>query len=100
LLMGYIGFFAISQGAVIWVYISEIFPTPVRARGQSLGSSAHWIMNAFISGIFPVMTIASNSLPFFVFGSMMLLQFVLVITLYPETKQASLEELQERLGTG
>ena len=64
LLMGFIAFFAMSQGAVIWVYISEIFPTIVRARGQSLGSSAHWIMNATISGIFPVLAASSGGYPF------------------------------------
>jgi len=53
LLVGYIAFFAISQGAVIWVYISEIFPTRVRAKGQALGSSSHWIMNALIAYTFP-----------------------------------------------
>ena len=55
LLCGYIMFFALSQGAVIWVYISEVFPTRVRAKGQSLGSSSHWIMNAIISLIFPIL---------------------------------------------
>ena len=53
LLILFIASFAISQGAVIWVYLSEIFPTAVRARGQSLGSATHWIMNALISALFP-----------------------------------------------
>ena len=53
LLLAYIAFFAVSQGAVIWVYIGEVFPNRVRAKGQSLGSSAHWIMNALISLTFP-----------------------------------------------
>ncbi|MBX9877555.1 MAG: sugar porter family MFS transporter [Candidatus Obscuribacterales bacterium] len=97
-LVGFIAFFAISQGAVIWVYLSEIFPTRVRARGQSLGCSAHWIMNAIISGVFPVLAKTSGAVPFAFFGLMMLLQFVAVLFFYPETKQISLEKLQESLG--
>jgi SP family arabinose:H+ symporter-like MFS transporter len=95
----FIGFFAASQGAVIWVYMSEIFPTLVRARGQSLGSASHWIMNAIISGIFPVVAKASGAKPFIFFGVMMLTQFFLVIRWYPETKGVSLEELEQQLGT-
>ncbi|MGB7436810.1 MAG: sugar porter family MFS transporter [Candidatus Acidiferrum sp.] len=98
LLLGYIGFFAISQGAVIWVYISEVFPTRVRAKGQSLGSSAHWIMNALISGIFPLMAKSSGAYPFVFFALMMVLQFFVVLYMYPETKQVSLEALQQHLG--
>src|SRR5579884_3649522 len=59
LLMGYIAFFGSSQGAVIWVYISEVFPNRVRAKGQSLGCFSHWFMNALISGIFPLMAASS-----------------------------------------
>jgi MFS transporter, SP family, arabinose:H+ symporter len=98
LLLGYIGFFAISQGAVIWVYISEVFPTRVRAKGQSLGSSAHWIMNALISGTFPLMATSSGAYPFVFFSSMMVLQFFVVLYLYPETKHVTLEQLQHHLG--
>jgi MFS transporter, SP family, arabinose:H+ symporter len=98
LLLGYIGFFAISQGAVIWVYLSEVFPTRVRAKGQSLGSSAHWIMNALISGMFPMMASSSGAYPFVFFAIMMVLQFVVVLYLYPETKQVTLEQLQQHLG--
>lgn len=99
LLMGYIAFFALSQGSVIWVYISEIFPTPVRGRGQSLGSSAHWVMNAIISGVFPIMAKSSGAYPFIFFGLMMLLQFVIVLFFFPETKALSLEKLQQKLET-
>jgi MFS transporter, SP family, arabinose:H+ symporter len=95
----FIGFFAASQGAVIWVYMSEIFPTLVRVRGQSLGSASHWIMNAIISGVFPVVAKASGAKPFIFFGLMMLTQFFIVIRWYPETKGASLEELEQQLGT-
>jgi MFS transporter, SP family, arabinose:H+ symporter len=61
LLIGYIAFFAFSQGAVIWVYISEVFPNTVRAKGQSLGSLSHWSMNAVISLLFPVVAASSGA---------------------------------------
>lgn len=98
LLLVYIGFFATSQGAVIWVYLSEVFPTRVRAKGQSLGSSTHWIMNALISGVFPLWANSSGGFPFLFFAAMMALQFIVVLYLYPETKQITLEQLQTRLG--
>lgn len=98
LLVGYIAFFAVSQGAVIWVYISEVFPTRVRSKGQSLGSSSHWVMNALISLIFPLMAKSSGAYPFLFFSIMMAVQFVVVLRFYPETKGVSLEELQHRLG--
>jgi len=98
LLVGYIAFFAISQGAVIWVYISEVFPNSVRSKGQSVGSSAHWIMNALISGIFPLMAKSSGAYPFVFFAAMMVVQFFVVLFVYPETKGFTLEEMQRRLG--
>jgi MFS family permease len=98
LLIGYIGFFAFSQGAVIWVYISEVFPNRVRAQGQSLGSFSHWLMNAIISGLFPLMAAASGGYPFVFFAAMMALQFFVVLFFYPETKGVSLEEMQHKLG--
>ena len=98
LLAGYIAFFAISQGAVIWVYISEVFPTRVRAKGQSLGSSSHWIMNAIISLVFPIMAKSSGGTPFAFFAAMMALQFFIVLFFYPETKGITLEQLQHKLG--
>ncbi len=97
LLMAYIACFAASQGAVTWVYIGEIFPNRVRSKGQSLGSSAHWILNFAISLVFPAMAAKSGAYPFIFFGSMMALQFFLVLFLYPETKNISLEEMQHRL---
>ncbi len=98
LVMGFMGFFAISQGAVIWVYISEVFPTRVRAKGQAIGTSTLWVMNALISAIFPVLAKKSSATPFFFFAAMMLIDFILVATVYPETKGVSLEELEQRLG--
>ena len=98
LLVTYIFFFAISQGSVIWVYLSEVFPTQVRGKGQGLGSSTHWIMNALISAIFPVMAKSSTAFPFRVFSLVMVAQFFVVYFLYPETKGLTLEQLQEKLG--
>jgi sugar porter (SP) family MFS transporter len=98
LLVAYIGFFAISQGAVIWVYIGEVFPNRVRAKGQSLGSSSHWIMNALISLIFPVIAASSRADPFVFFAAMTAIQFFVVLFFYPETKGVTLEQLQRRLG--
>src|ERR1022692_2656577 len=98
LLVGYIAFFAFSQGAVIWVYLGEVFPNRVRAKGQSLGSTTHWVMNAAISGVFPILAKRSGAVPFMFFSAMMVVQFFVVLSLYPETKGVSLEELQKKLG--
>jgi sugar porter (SP) family MFS transporter len=95
--VGFIVFFAISQGAVIWVYLSEVFPTNVRSKGQSLGSSTHWIMNAIITFLMPGALAYSKSLPFAFFAAMMVVQFVVVLAVYPETKGYSLEMLQQKL---
>ncbi|PYT95622.1 MAG: MFS transporter [Acidobacteria bacterium] len=97
MLIGFIAFFAFSQGAVIWVYLSEVFPNRVRAKGQSLGSFSHWIMNALISWTFPLMAASSGGYPFAFFSSMMVVQFFVVLFFYPETKGISLEEMQKKL---
>jgi SP family arabinose:H+ symporter-like MFS transporter len=98
LLIGFIASFALSQGAVIWVYLSEVFPTAVRARGQGLGSATHWIMNAVVSAAFPAVAAYSTSLPFAFFALMMALQFVVVLVAFPETKGVELERMPERMG--
>jgi MFS family permease len=98
LLVGFIASFAFSQGAVIWVYIGEVFPNRVRAKGQSLGSFAHWFTNALISGIFPRMAAASGGVPFVFFSAMMVVQFFVVWFVYPETKGTSLEQMQKKFG--
>jgi sugar porter (SP) family MFS transporter len=98
LLMLYIASFAMSQGAVLWVYISEVFPNRVRSKGQSLGSSSHWITNAIISLVFPVMAKSSGAYPFLFFAAMMVVDFVLVWFYYPETSGISLEEMQHKFG--
>jgi MFS transporter, SP family, arabinose:H+ symporter len=97
LLVGFIAFFAFSQGSVIWVYLSEVFPNSVRAKGQSLGSFTHWIMNAAISGVFPLMAATSGAYPFMFFSAMMVVQFVVVLIFYPETKGVSLEAMQKKM---
>ena len=97
LLMAYIACFAVSQGAVLWVYISEVFPNRVRAKGQSLGSSAHWIFNALISLVFPVMAKSSGAYPFVFFAAMMVLDLILVVFYYPETSGITLEQMQHKL---
>jgi sugar porter (SP) family MFS transporter len=99
-LVGFIAFFAVSQGAVIWVYIGEVFPNAVRSKGQSVGSSAHWITNAIISFTFPLMAAKSGAYPFVFFALMMVVQLVVVGAFYPETKGVSLEEMQAKLGLG
>ncbi len=83
---------------MIWVYLSEVFPTRVRAKGQSLGSFTHWIMNALISAVFPVLAARSGGVPFLFFAVMMVVQFVVVLAIYPETKGYTLEEMQRKLG--
>ncbi len=98
LLIAFIVFFALSQGAVIWVYLSEVFPTNVRAKGQSLGSSAHWIMNAAIAWTFPIIARHSRALPFAFFAAMMVVQLLTVYFVYPETKGYSLEEMHQHIG--
>ncbi len=98
LLVLFIAFFAVSQGAVIWVYLSEIFPTRVRARGQALGSATHWIWAALLSFGFPI--VAQNfdrSLPFWFFAGATLLQLVVVWRFFPETKGVQLEDMEQAL---
>jgi len=95
----YIAFFALSQGAVIWVFISEIFPNEVRANGQSLGSFTHWIMAAIVANVFPYFANTFGGGPVFLFFTvMMVLQLLFVWKLMPETKGKSLEELEKELG--
>ena len=94
----FIVFFAISQGSVIWVYIAEVFPSRVRSKGQSLGSSSHWVMNALIAQTFPLIAMRSHATPFVFFAAMMAVQFFVVLTLYPETKGQTLEKIQANFG--
>lgn len=98
LLFVYIGFFAFSQGAVIWVFISEIFPNAVRAKGQALGSSTHWVMATVIAFTFPYLAERlGGGHTFAFFCAMMVLQLLFVLRLMPETKGSSLEQVENRL---
>ena len=108
LLMGFLLLFiashAVGQGAVIWVFISEIFPTKIRAMGQSFGASVHWVFAAIITLITPYFLDEKNGIfkdnpwPIFAFfGGMMVLQLVWVLTKMPETKGVSLEQLEKKL---
>ena len=98
ILVTYIAFFALSQGAVIWVYIGEVFPNSVRSKGQGVGNASHWIMNTAIALEFPVVVHSLNTeTPFVFFAVMTGLQFLVVLFVYPETKGQTLEELQRRL---
>lgn len=97
-LMVFIASHAFGQGAVIWVFISEIFPNRVRARGQALGSFTHWIMCALITWTFPVIAEASGGHAFAFYAAMMVLQLIWVLWIMPETKGVPLEEIQKKLG--
>ncbi|MEM1135243.1 MAG: sugar porter family MFS transporter [Bacteroidota bacterium] len=96
----YIAFFSMSQGAVIWVFIAEIFPNKIRAQGQSFGSFTHWILAAVIANIFPFFAGQFGGGPVFsFFAGMMFLQLLFVWKIMPETKGRSLEELEKELVT-
>ena len=98
LLVVYIAFFALSQGAVIWVYIGEVFPNHVRSKGQGVGNASHWTMNTIIALAFPVLAGSiGRGAPFVFFAVMTAVQFVTVLLTYPETKGQTLEELQRKL---
>jgi sugar porter (SP) family MFS transporter len=98
-LMGFVAFFAVSQGSVIWVYISEIFPNSVRGKGQSLGSFTHWFACATMANLFPIVLVHSPSGPYFFCSAMMVVQFIVVARFFPETRGYTLEQLQEKLET-
>ena len=98
-IFGFIAAHAIGQGAVIWVYIAEIFPTRHRAQGQALGSFTHWIFAAALTTLFPRMvTMFAPGYVFAFFAGMMVLQLIWVHGWVFETKGASLEAIQDRLG--
>jgi sugar porter (SP) family MFS transporter len=97
-LLVFIAAHAFGQGAVIWVFLSEIFPNRVRARGQALGSSVHWIMAAAISWTFPIIAEKSGGNTFAFYALCMVGQWLWVLLVMPETKGVSLEEIQKRLG--
>jgi len=101
LLLLYMVFFSFGQGAVIWVYISEVFPNAVRAKGQTQGSFTHWFMAAAVSWTFPVFARNAGEpgagMPFLFFSAMMVLQFFVVWKFFPETKGIALEDMEEAM---
>jgi SP family xylose:H+ symportor-like MFS transporter len=97
-LLVFIASHAFGQGAVIWVFISEIFPNRIRARGQALGSFTHWFMAALISWTFPMFAQASGGHTFAFYAVMMVLQLVWVLRVMPETKGVPLEDIQKQMG--
>lgn len=97
-LLVFIASHAFGQGAVIWVFISEIFPNRVRAKGQALGCFTHWVMAAAISWTFPMIAEASGGHTFAFYAAMMVLQLYWVLKYMPETKQIPLEQIQQQLG--
>jgi len=100
-LIGFIAFFAFSQGAVIWVFISEIFPNKVRSAGQTLGSGTHWVMAALVSWTFPIVVEGSTlggAYAFALFSIIMLLHLFFAWKVLPETKGQTLEGIQRNLG--
>jgi len=97
-LIVFIASHAFGQGAVIWVFISEIFPNRVRARGQALGSFTHWVMAAAISWTFPTIAAASGWMTFAFYAVCMVGQLIWVLLIMPETKGISLEKIQKELG--
>ncbi len=97
-LIVFIAAHAFGQGAVIWVYLSEIFPNKVRAKGQALGSFTHWVMAALISWTFPMFAEISGGHTFAFYGFCMVGQLFWVIYIMIETKGISLEDIQKKLG--
>ena len=94
----FIASFAVSQGCVLWVFLSEIFPNSVRAKGQSLGSFTHWICAALVAHFFPLAaTQLGGGAVFAFFGTAMICQLVYVLMVMPETKGVPLEELQRQI---
>ena len=99
-ILGFIAFFAVSSGAVIWVYISEVFPNVVRAKGQALGCFTHWFMCTVISWAFPAVAERAGAWAFAFFAFMMALQLVWAVFFMPETKGGTIEDIERRLGIG
>jgi MFS family permease len=98
-IFAFIAAHAVGQGAVIWVFISEIFPNRHRAKGQALGSSTHWVFAALLTTLFPKMVTAfAPASVFLFFCGMMVLQLIWVRTMVVETKGVPLEDIQNKLG--
>jgi MFS family permease len=96
-LIVFIAAHAFGQGAVIWVFLSEIFPNKVRARGMALGSTVHWIMAAAISWTFPLIAARSGGHTFSIYALCMAGQLIWVLTVMPETKGVPLEAMEKEV---
>ena len=90
ILVAYNAFFAFSQGTVVWVYLSELFPSGLRGSGQGYGATVHWIANAMLITIFPSLQHASNVRIFYIFALTMVCQILVIWLWYPETKGTEL----------
>ncbi|MBR1921245.1 MAG: sugar porter family MFS transporter [Kiritimatiellae bacterium] len=97
-IFGFIAAFAMSSGACLWVYISEVFPNTVRAKGQALGCFTHWFLCTLISWTFPMAAERAGSWTFAFFAVMMACQFVWAAFFMPETKGGSIEDIERRFG--
>lgn len=97
-LISYNIFFSFSQGPIIWIYLSEIFPLPVRSRGQSLGGSVHWIVNAMLVSSFPAIADRFGSTVFVALSAMLIVQFLVILFVYPETNRRILEAMPSAAG--
>ena len=100
-IFAFIAAHAVGQGAVIWVFIAEIFPNRHRAEGQALGCGTHWVFCALLASFFPKMADVFKDQPGYIFGFfafMMVLQLIWVATMVPETKGVPLEQMQKQLG--
>ena len=97
-IFGFIAAFAMSSGACLWVYISEVFPNTVRAKGQALGCFTHWFLCTIISWTFPIAAERAGSCTFAFFAVMMVCQLVWALFFMPETKGGTIEDIENRLG--
>ena len=97
-IFGFMAFFALSSGACLWVYISEVFPNAVRAKGQAFGCFIHWFLCTLISWAFPWAAERAGSATFGFFALMMVCQFVWAAFFMPETKGGTTEDIEKRLG--
>jgi SP family xylose:H+ symportor-like MFS transporter len=103
ILVGYIAFFSISQGPVVWVYLSELFPNKVRGSVMAIAVFAQWLANYLVSQTFPIMADEKGQLyqdyngafPFWLYGSFCVLAVIFIWKMMPETKGKTLEEIEE-----
>ncbi len=100
ILVAYNAFFSFSQGTVVWVYLSELFPPGLRGVGQGYGAGVHWIINALLVSIFPLLQGSASVRVFYVFALMMVLQIVVIWLWYPETTGSALGSFGVSQGDG